>query len=399
MRIVIASPSSKTEVSEFLDSKVELPKGYEGANFIGALIFELLKQGHEVTAVTIDTSLSLEKGILSFSKGVFTWKVIAARKNAYRFNKMHLGRIIDLLYFERKQIIKVIKEVNPDIVHAHWAYEFSLAAITSKYPCLVTVHDNPFKVLRYSKTLYRFLRLLMADYAVRKANFISTVSPYMLSFCKKRNKNCRIVPNPLPPKFKIASEPKKLNDAFSIDNPPIISMVINGWGKLKNGTNGLLAFKLIKEKFPCAELWLFGNGSEVGGVAEKMCSKFQISSVKFNGMVTHEVLKGKINKSHLVLHPSLEESFGVAIIEAMVLGVPIIGGMNSGAVPWVINNLELLTNVNEPKEIANKAIGILSNPPLYNVLSNFCINNAINRFSSEMVTNEYIKYYNFILGN
>ena len=38
----------------------------------------------------------------------------------------------------------------------------------------------------------------------------------------------------------------------------------------------------------------------------------------------------------VLVHPSLEEAFGIAVADAMALGIPVIGGLNSGAVPWLL---------------------------------------------------------------
>ncbi|MHB8296901.1 MAG: glycosyltransferase, partial [Acidimicrobiales bacterium] len=35
--------------------------------------------------------------------------------------------------------------------------------------------------------------------------------------------------------------------------------------------------------------------------------------------------------------PSLEESFGMTIVEAQLAGIAVIGGLHSGAVPWTLD--------------------------------------------------------------
>ena len=51
---------------------------------------------------------------------------------------------------------------DPDIVHAHWTYEFALGAIESRVPTVVTAHDAPLSILRLNPTPYRLARTVMA---------------------------------------------------------------------------------------------------------------------------------------------------------------------------------------------------------------------------------------------
>ena len=115
-------------------------------------------------------------------------------------------------------------------------------------------------------------------------------------------------------------------------------------------------------------------------------------------MISHDLINENIKDSHLLLHPSLEESFGVVLIEAMSFGVPTIGGNNSGAVPWVVNDENLLVDVKNPVEMANKMFELLANVDLYrnSAISGYL--NVSSRFSSTVVTNSYLDYYNEILN-
>lgn len=53
----------------------------------------------------------------------------------------------------------------------------------------------------------------------------------------------------------------------------------------------------------------------------------------------------------------------------MVLGVPVIGGVYSGAVPWVINDDQLLVDIYDPIEIENKAMQLLEDENFYKKIS------------------------------
>src|SRR5690606_5213360 len=65
----------------------------------------------------------------------------------------------------------------------------------------------------------------------------------------------------------------------------------------------------------------------------------------------HERLLEEISRMTILLHPALEESFGMAIVEAMSLGVSVVAGAKAGGVPWVLDDgrAGFLTDVSEPR--------------------------------------------------
>ncbi|MBC7845812.1 MAG: glycosyltransferase family 4 protein [Flavobacterium sp.] len=401
MHIVIVSPSDKSFIAEFLSNYDEknLPNGFYGAPFIGTIIKELLAQNYKVTAITTTVAIDNDYCVKSFSNDNFTWVVVPSRPRSVRMNGYKIGRILDLYYFEIKQLTRQIQIVKPDFVHAHWSYEFAAAAIKAGFPFLVTVHDNAFQVFKFFKKGFWFGRLLMAQINLRKIKYASTVSPYMESYVKSSCEKVEIIPNPVAIDMTFVDIETALQLKVSTISKPKIIMINNGWDMRKNGLNGLLAFKQIKEQLPEATLHLFGHGSEQDGAAFQDVQKLKIENVFFYGAVPHSQLIEILRQSHFMLHPALEESFGVVLIEAQANGVPVIGGMYSGAVPWVIDNPALLVNVENPNEISTCALELLGNKEAYKeaVLSGY--KNTCNRFSTKEVVEQYINYYELIIGN
>lgn len=400
MHIAILAPSHKSFIADFLseaDSK-KLPDGYDGAPFIGVLINDFLKMDHTVTAITTTVAMNDDYSTKVYTHGKFNWVVVPSRPHALRFNSGKLGRIVDFFAFEKTEIVRVIESIKPDIVHAHWSYEFCGAAIKSRYPFLVTVHDNPFKVFRYLRNIYRFGRLIMSEVNLKMVKYASTVSPYMYSFVNKRCEFVRIIPNPS--KIVIPNDQLQLEVEIklkSLESPRII-MINNGWDKLKNGKVGLLAFHELQKKIPNARLDLYGAGYEYKGLAAKEAIALKLKNIFFHGSVSHEQIVKIMGESHVLIHPSLEESFGVVLIEAMSRGVPVIGGLKSGAVPWVINDDNLLVDVTVPLDLMNKLFELLTNPDLYKKTSLKCYENVSERFSSNIVATQYVEYYQEIIN-
>lgn len=401
MRIAIVGPSHKSFIGKFLPNYTqgELPEGYFGAQFIGTIIEELLEKKHEVIAITTSTVTNKDYTVQEFSHDNFKWIVVPSRKHAFRFNESKLGRIVDFFAFECLLLKKSIIENNPQIVHAFWSYEFAKAGLNSGLPLLVTIADNPSTILRFYKNLYRFFRFLMSELVLKQIKFASTVSPYMMEYAAKRCKNIKVIANPTKILLKKAVIVKDIQSKIDTLSSPNIIMIFNGWNNIKNGTNGLRAFQLLQLSIPTATLSLYGHDTELGGLASKDAEALNLHNIFFHGAVAHDVLIEGIKNAHILLHPALEESFGVVLIEAMSFGVVPIGGLKSGAVPWVINNTDLLVNVLEPNEINNKLLTILSNKGLYYDLALTSYTNTVDRFSAQSVVDSYLQYYNEIIRN
>ncbi len=400
MKIALLAPSHKSFISGFLPyvSIAELPEGYNAAPFIGILITELLALGHSVIAITTSTAINNNYQIKEFSNGNFKWIVVPTRKHTINFNGKKLGKILDFYAFEQKAMKLAILQNHPDFVHAHWSYEYAGAAIKSKLPNLITVHDNAILVAKYFKNAYRFGRLLMSELILRKVKYASTVSPYMLQYVKARCHTVRVISNPVNIKLNKTEVLAAIQKKLTTQDFKIV-MIMNGWDKRKNGKVGVEAFNLIKKELPNATLHIYGSETEKGGKAYKDCGKLDTKGVFFNGTVTHSVLLSELSQAHILMHTSLEESFGVVLIEAMGLGIPAIGGLNSGAVPWVINNPDLLVDINNPLTIKEKIVFLLNNKNIYQDTALKCYNNSVLRFSAKAVVSNYVNYYNDILNN
>lgn len=400
MHIAILAPTHKSFITDFLPniSSDDLPQGYFGAPFIGTIIKELLEQNHTITAITTSTAINGDYSVKKYNYQSFTWIVVPSRPNSFRFNKNKLGRMVDFYALEQKNLLKSIKEAKPDFIHAHWSYEFAGPAIKSGYPYLVTIHDNAFQVLRYFKNIYRFGRLLMSEQILKKVKFASTVSPYMQDYAGKRCEFVKVIPNPTVVNVKKEDIEKEVIIKINTLSAPRVLMINNGWDTLKNGKVGLLAFREFQKMIPNASLHIYGSGSEENGMAHKDAVLLGIQHLFFYGAVPHHLLIADIKKSHLLIHPALEESFGVVLIEAMSYGLPVIGGSKSGAVPWVVNETQLLVEVTKPGQIADKMLEIMTNNTLYKNLAMVCYHNVASRFSSTAVVNSYMDYYKQILA-
>lgn len=395
MHIAIVGPIATADIIHLLECDVTgLPNGYDGAPLLATLITELLRLGHRVSAFTLSSDMPLDgKPVVAYGSN-FSLSYCRMRPRAWRPNGLRLGRILDLYAFERNQLQQAILQVAPEVVHAHWTYEFALAAMQTGLPYVVTCHDSPYRVARFysrekpTRSLYRWLRVLMAHKVMRQANSMTAVSSYMRDEVQDMARvPMALVPNPVDP---LAMTLGKVRQAPS---SPRFAMVCNGWQARKNPEPAMQAFAKFRSFHPDAELHLYGNDFGIGQTAEAWANyRGIVAGMFFHGAIPHKQLLQALSTADLLLHSSLEESFGLSIAEAMAMGLPVIAGESSGAVPWVVGVGGVLCDVRQAQAIY-QAIEQALVPDNYSRYSLAARARVLSMFTVSAVATSYIQAY------
>jgi len=93
---------------------------------------------------------------------------------------------------------------------------------------------------------------------------------------------------------------------------------------IKGGTLALNAFAALTREHPDSRLIILGEGSERHRL-EILTSQLGISDrVRFLGWLTHPEVLSWMNRADVLLHPSLRDSGGMVLLEAMVQGKPVV---------------------------------------------------------------------------
>ena len=133
-----------------------------------------------------------------------------------------------------------------------------------------------------------------------------------------------------------------------------------------------------------------GTAFEPGKQATVFCQRHNIEGVVLLGPTAHPQVLERVAASTLLLHTSIEESFGMALAEAMAYGVPVVAGQASGAVPWVVGQGGLLVDVHRPEAVATAISQLLADPVLYEQLAAQAAANVAERFPLAKVAGQYL---------
>lgn len=352
MRIAVAAPLALADLGDLLTDELPEIRAVGGGTPITHLVRGLVGRGHEVVVVTGDIGRRTET--------VLGGPGLRVHVGPYR--AQHFAR--DGFAAERAYFARTLEAVRPDLVHAHWTYEFALGALATTLPVIVTVHDWAPTILRYFTDPYRTVRLLMNAVTMARAPHLTVASPTMQARVRRwARRQATLVPNAIadadfaPREVALAPRPPRAR-------PRVVS-INNGFSRLKNVTTLLQAWPMVVRRFPQAELELIGSGFGAGEPAHGWAAERGLATnVTFTGQLSNAAAMDRLETADLMVHPSREESFGLVILEAMARGVPVVGGDRAGAVPWLLDSgrAGILTDVTDARDLARAVLRSLADP-------------------------------------
>ena len=339
MKIAYVGPISLHLLQDEGVDPASTPPGFLYA-FGAYLVREYLRRGHEVSIVTTIHRLPSP---FSWSNDRLSIDAVPTRRG-YLF-------CIDAFRSERRQMVAALHRRQPDVIHAQWTYEFAHAALGSGFPCLVTARDSPRQIFKHSPSAYTLYKKFYGDCLIPRIPRLTAVSPYMrqeLVDCYRLQSDPVVIPNGIRPEIFATVERDRPERPFTFTT-------VAGWDPRKNPKPLLAAFAALVRRHPESRLQLIGRGFEPGGPAARWTEKQGISGgIVFMGHKSHaDLLRVLRDHTDVFVHPTLEESFGSAILEAMSQRLPVIAGAESGAVPWILDGgrVGMLVDVTSPESL------------------------------------------------
>ena len=102
----------------------------------------------------------------------------------------------------------------------------------------------------------------------------------------------------------------------------------------------------------------------------------------------------------MFLIPSQSESFGLAALEAMACGLPVVSS-SVGGLPELIRHNEtgFIAEIGDVDRMAKYVVELLSNERKYKLFSENSRNRAVSKFDKSIVVPIYEEYYKRILDS
>ncbi|MBY0536056.1 MAG: N-acetyl-alpha-D-glucosaminyl L-malate synthase BshA [Chitinophagaceae bacterium] len=293
-------------------------------------------------------------------------------------------------------MVDVIVNNNLDLLHVHYAVPHASAGYMAKMilakqgkhiPVITTLHGTDITLVGKDKTFAP-----VVTFSINESDAITAVSENLRDETYKNfvvEKEIQVIQNFVD--FKRFR--KKPIDAFRrviAPNGEKIVMHASNFRKIKRVGDVVKIFEKISKKVP-SKLLFVGDGPE-RAMAEGMCRDLGLcDDMRFVGR--QEQMEDILAISDLFLLTSEYESFGLAALEAMAAGVPVIS-TNAGGLPEI--NVEGVTgflgNIGDIDTMSEAAIKLLSNPHLLQQFKTNAVNHA-EKFDIDNVVPIYEELY------
>lgn len=312
----------------------------------------LAQKGHEIHFITYNQPVRLG----SFRKNIYYHEVNVSDYPLFDYPPYELvlaSKMVDVARYEKL-----------DLLHVHYAIPHASAAYTAKkileaegidLPVVTTLHGTDISLLGKDPSFEPVI-----TFAINKSDAVTAVSSSLKNDTYKLfgvNKDISVVPNFVCMDSFNFEANTDLREAHAPNGEKILSHISN-FRAVKRVDDIVRVFAQVRKVIP-SKLVLVGDGPERNRI-EMLCRELQTcEDVIFLGKLKNptEVLA----ISDLFLLPSESESFGLAALEAMAAGIPVIS-TNTGGIPEVNRNgvSGMMSDVGDVDDMAKNAIYVLS---------------------------------------
>jgi len=341
---------------------------------------ELARRGHRVHFICSDVPWRFDR----YAENVFFHEVAARDYPLFE----HSPYVLALA----SKMVEVAQWEKLDLFHVHYAVPHATAAhlareiLGAAAPRLVTtLHGTDITVVGNDRSFLPITR-----FSIERSDGVTVPSEY-LARATRDNLGLPAQPIEVIPNFVdtdvYAPPPDGRRAARIVHN--------SNFRPLKRVADVVAVFAELRRTRDC-ELTLIGDGPERSRVERLVHELGLQSSVSFLGKRLDfvEVLRD----ARLFLQPSETESFGLAALEAMSCGVPVVAS-RTGGVPDVVGDGGVLCEVGDVAAMAQASGRLLDDDGEHARLSANARRRAVERFRKEPTVDAYEAYYRRITSS
>jgi glycosyltransferase involved in cell wall biosynthesis len=310
--------------------------------------------------------------------------------------------------WEQFALPKAAKKYGCDILHC----TSNTAPLFSSIPLITILHDIIYmessflKILTSSASAYQkfgnIYRKLVVPPVVKRSKKVVTVSHFEKNrigefFAMKSNNKLEAIYNGVSEHFRPITNPvelQRVKEKYKL--PKKYFFFLGNTDPKKNTIGTLKAFSDFRKQtgLPHKLVMLDYDKAELHKLLVAIDDTNLIHHILLTGYVVNTDLPAIYAQCDVFLYPSLRESFGIPMLEAMSCNVPVITS-NTSSMPEIAGDAALIINPHRPEEITQAMIKILNDA---NYRASLCEKGLerSKQFSWRNMAKEYLKLYQIV---
>jgi N-acetyl-alpha-D-glucosaminyl L-malate synthase BshA len=298
------------------------------------------------------------------------------------------------------KMVEVAEFEKLDLLHVHYAIPHATSAFLAKemmsknkdLKIFTTLHGTDITLVGLEPSF-----LPLVKFSIEKSDGVTAVS----RFLKEKtitNYSCEVdievIPNFVDTNLFKPQDNGDFRKAIAPNGEKILVHTSN-FRPVKRVSDTIKIFEKVQKEIP-SKLILVGDGPD-RSECEKLSRQLDLcDKVKFLGK--QEGLVEILSSSDIFLIPSQSESFGLAALEAMACGLPVVSS-SVGGLPELVRHNEsgFIAEIGDVERMAKYTIELLSNEKKYTLFSENARQRAVTHFDTSKVVPMYEEYYERIL--
>jgi N-acetyl-alpha-D-glucosaminyl L-malate synthase BshA len=291
-------------------------------------------------------------------------------------------------------------QVGLDLFHVHYAIPHAVSAFLArsilgpKGPRIVTtLHGTDITLVGNDRSLYPMTR-----FALEQSDGVTCVSHYLLEKTREvfnLDRPMQVIPNFVDTRRFSPTPQATLREHLAPRGERILVHLSN-FRPVKRAPDAVRVFAKVRAALP-VRLLLIGDGQdrpEAVHLAETLDVK---QDVIFLGK--QDDVESLLSVADLILLPSADEAFGLAALEGMSCGVPVIATA-VGGVPEVVEDGKsgFLLPVGDVDGMAQAALALLTDAGRHTAFRAAARQRAVEHFDTSLVVPQYEAHYRDVLG-
>ncbi len=296
---------------------------------------------------------------------------------------------------------------NFDLFHLHdrWYLDFNAAvnyAHKTQRRCVVTIHNaRPVGISPVFTIFGSAYEAAIGKKVLKNADKLIAVSKWTRDDIAKYDiplSKFEVIYNGINPEHFDSNYNLKIKEEIGIkQNDPLI--IWSGRIVEQKGLKYLIqAMPAIVLRYPNARLLIIGKGN-LEKELKKLAAKLKVAkNIIFYGEVPYTQLNNVLRGGDVFAFPSIWEPFGIAILDAMASGLPVVAA-RIGGIPEIVQNGRngFLVDKKNPKQLANALLNVIENEKLRERMAHNAATDAKTKFTWDKIAEQTLEVYKSLL--